>query len=124
MGLFKFFRRNKKRSCIVNDTQIDQSYIENRFQFLVNSGYKYKFYQKNWEREFVYSLQECCVEVYFDGYAFDCVIQTKDFPRSNITQNPLVGENFNERFFRATNIQRIDMVVNLLYENAKTFLLK
>ena len=124
MGLFKFFRRNKKRSCIVNDTQIDQSYIENRFQFLVNSGYKYKFYQKNWEREFVYTLQECCVEVYLDGYAFDCVIQTKDFPRSNITQNPLVGENFNERFFRATNIQRIDMVVNLLYENAKTFLLK
>ena len=83
-----------------------------------------KFYQKNWEREFVYTLQECCVEVYLDGYAFDCVIQTKDFPRSNITQNPLVGENFNERFFRATNIQRIDMVVNLLYENAKTFLLK
>ena len=124
MGLFGFFRKNKKQRYIVDKTQVDREYVENRFQFLVDSGYKYKYYQKNWERELVYTLQECCVEVYFDGYVFDCVIQTKDFPRSNITQNPLVGEYFKERFFKATNIQRIDMVVNLLYENAKTFLLK
>ena len=122
MGLFDFFRRNKKQKYIVDKTQVDKEYIENRFQFLVDSGYKYEFYQKNWEREFVYTLQECCVEVYLD--AFDCVIQTKDFPRSNITQNPLVGENFKERFFKAINLERIDMIVNLLYENADTFLLK
>ncbi len=124
MGLFDFFRRNKKQRCIVDDTQIDRVYIENRFQFLVDSGYKYQFYQKNWEREFVYTLQECCVEVYLTGSAFDCVIRTKDFSRSNITQNPLVDSFFKERFIKATNIQRIDMVVTLLYQNAETFLLK
>ena len=124
MGLFDFFRRNKKQRYIVDKTEVNREYVENRFQFLVDSGYKYQFYQKNWEREFVYTLQECCVEVYLDGYVFDCIIRTKGFPRSNITQNPLVGENFKERFFKATNIQRIDMVVNLLYENAETFLLK
>ena len=122
MGLFDFFRRNKKQKYIVDKTQVDKEYIEKRFQFLVDSGYKYEFYQKNWEREFVYTLQECCVEVYLDE--FDCVIQTKDFPRSNITQNPLVGENFKEQFFEATNLERIDMIVNLLHENADAFLLK
>ena len=124
MGLFDFFRRNKKQRYIVDKTQVDRTYIENRFQFLVDSGYKYVFYQKNWESEFIYTLQECCVEVYLTGYTFDCVIQTKDFPRSNITQNPLVDSFFKEQYFKASNIQRIDMAVNLLYENAETFLLK
>ena len=124
MGLFNFFRRNKKPRYIVDDTQIDRSYIENRFQFLVDSGYKYQFYQKNWEREFIYTLRDCCVEVYLDGRVFDCVIQTKEFPRSNITENPLVDSFFKERFFKLTNVQRIDMAVTLLYDNAETFLLK
>lgn len=124
MGLFDFFRRNKKQRYIVDKTEVNKEYIENRFQFLVDSGYKYQFYQKNWEREFVYTLQECCVEVYLTGYAVDCVIRTKDFPRSNITNNPLVGESFTERFLKATNIQRIDMVANLLKENADVFSIK
>ena len=124
MGLFDLFRRSKKTKCIVDETQVDRAYIENRFQFLVDSGYRYKFYQKNWECEFIYTLQECCVEVYLVGHAFDCVIQTKDFPRSHITQNPLVDSFFKEQYFKAINIQRIDMAVNLLYENAETFLLK
>ena len=124
MGLLDFFRINKKQRYIVDKTQVDKAYIENRLQFLVDSGYKYQFYQKNWESEFIYTLQECCVEVFLDGYVFDCVIQTKDFPRSNITQNPLVDSYFKERFFRARNLERIDMVVNLLHENADAFLLK
>ena len=123
MGLFNFFKRNKKQRYIVDDTQIDRAYVESRFQFLVDNGYKYTYYQKNWEEEFVYELKDCLVEVYLDGCVFDCVITTKSFPRSNITQNPLVDLFFKERFFQATNIQRIDMVVNLLYENASDFLL-
>ena len=124
MGLFNFFRRNKKQRYIVDKTQVDRSYIENRFQFLVDSGYKYKYYQKYSEREFIYTLNDCRVEVFLDGYVFDCVIQTKDFTRANITQNPLVDSYFKERFFRAINLERIDMVVNLLHENADAFLLK
>ena len=124
MGLFNFFRRNKKQRYIVDKTQVDRSYIENRFQFLVDSGYKYKYYQKYSEREFIYTLNDCRVEVFLDGYVFDCVIQTKDFTRANITQNPLVDSYFKERFFRAINLERIDMVINLLHENADAFLLK
>ena len=124
MGLFNFFRRNKKQRYIVDKTQVDRSYIENRFQFLVDSGYKYQFSQKYSEREFTYTLNDCRVEVFLDGYLFDCVIQTKDFPRANITQNPLVDSYFKERFFRAINLVRIDMVINLLRENADIFLLK
>ena len=124
MGLLNFFKRNKKQRYIVDKTQVDRTYIEYRFQFLVDSGYKYEYYQKNSEREFFYTLNDCCVEVFLDGYVFDCVIQTKDFTRANITQNPLVDSYFQERFFRAINLERIDMVVNLLYENADKFLLK
>ena len=124
MGLFNFFKRNKKQRYIVDKTQVDRAYIEYRFQFLVDSGYKYEYYQKYSEREFIYTLNDCCVEVFLDGYVFDCVIQTNEFPRSNITQNPLVDSYFQERFFRAINLERIDMVVNLLYENADKFLLK
>ena len=124
MGLFNFFRRNKKQRYIVDKTQVDRSYIENRFQFLVDSGYKYQFYQKYSEREFTYTLNDCRVEVFLDGYLFDCVIQTKDFPRANITQNPLVDSYFKERLFSAINVGRIDMVINLLRENADVFLLK
>ena len=124
MGLFDFFRRNKKQRYIVDKTQVDRAYIENRFQFLVDSGYKYEYYQKYSEREFIYTLNDCRVEVFLDGYVFDCVIQTNEFPRSNITQNPLVDSYFQERFFRAINLERIDMVVNLLYENADKFLLQ
>ena len=124
MGLFNFFRRNKKQRYIVDKTQVDRAYIEYRFQFLVDSGYKYKYYQKYSEREFIYTLNDCRVEVFLDGYVFDCVIQTKDFTRANITQNPLVDSYFKERFFRAINLERIDMVVNLLHENADAFLLK
>ena len=40
MGLFDFFRRNKKQRYIVDKTQVDKAYIENRLQFLVDSGYK------------------------------------------------------------------------------------
>ena len=124
MGLLNFFKRNKKQRYIVDKTQVDRAYIEYRFQFLVDSGYKYEYYQKNSEREFFYTLNDCCVEVFLDGYVFDCVIQTNEFQRSNITQNPLVDSYFQERFFRAINLERIDMVVNLLYENADKFLLK
>ena len=124
MGLFDFFRRNKKQKYIVDKTQVDRAYIENRFHFLVDHGYKYKYFQKNSEREFIYILNNCRVEVFLDGYVFDCVIQTNEFSRSNITQNPLVNSYFQERFFRAINLERIDMVVNLLYENADEFLLK
>ena len=123
MGLFDFFKRNKKQRYIDDEMQVDRAYIENRFQFLVDSGYKYEYYQKNWEREFIYTLQECCVEVYLNGYAFDCVIQTKNFSRANITQNPLVDLYFEERYFRVTILERIDMVVDLLYKNADKFLL-
>ena len=124
MGLFNFFRRNKKQRYIVDKTQVDKAYIESRFQFLIDSGYKYKYYQKYSEREFIYTLNDCRVEVFLDGYVFDCVIQTKDFTRANITQNPLVDSYFKERFFRAINLVRIDMVINLLRENADVFLLK
>ena len=124
MGLINFFKKNKKQRYIVDKTQVDRVYIEYRFQFLVDSGYKYEYYQKNSEREFIYTLNDCCVEVFLDGYVFDCVIQTKDFTRANITQNPLVDSYFKERFFRAINLERIDMVVNLLHENADAFLLK
>ena len=124
MGLFDFFRRSKKQRYIVDKTQVDRAYIEYRFQFLVGSGYKYEYYQKYSEREFIYTLNDCRVEVFLDGYVFDCVIQTKDFTRANITQNPLVDSYFKERFFRAINLKRIDMVVNLLHENADAFLLK
>ena len=124
MRLFDFFQKKQNKRYIVDKTQVDRAYIENRFQFLIDAGYKYEFYQKYSEREFIYSLKECCVEIYLDGYTFDCVIQTNDFPRSNITQNPLVDPYFKERFFRAINLERIDMVVNLIYENADAFLLK
>lgn len=124
MGFFGLFRKKEKQKYIVDKTQVDKAYIENRFQFLVDSGYKYEYYQKYSEREFIYTLKDCRVEVFLDGYVFDCVIQTKDFTRVNITQNPLVNSYFKERFFRAINLERIDMVVNLLYENADAFLLK
>ena len=64
MGLFDFFRRNKKQKYIVDKTQIDRAYIENRFHFLVDNGYKYKYYQKYSEREFIYILNNCRVEVF------------------------------------------------------------
>ena len=123
MGLIDFFRRKKQR-YIVDKMQIDREYIEKRFQFLIDSGYTYTFYQKNWEREFIYTLKECRVEVYLDGYAFDCVIQTKDFSRANITQNPLTDSCFEKCYFNAKNSERIDMVANLLHEKADVFLLK
>lgn len=124
MGLFDLFRRSKKTKRIGYKTQVDREYIENKFQFLVDSGYKYEFYQKNWECEFIYTLQECCVEVYLVWHSFNCVIQTKDFSRSNITQNPLVDHCFKERYLQASNLKRVDMVVNLLHENADAFLTK
>ncbi len=121
MRLFNLFKKLKNG---VDKIQVNQEYIENQFQFLIDSGYKYKFYQKYWEREFIYTLEECCIEVYLNGQAFDCVIRTKDFPRSNITKNPLVGECFKEQFFKANTMQRIDMTVNFLRENADVFFLK
>ncbi|MBO5938120.1 MAG: hypothetical protein J6Q82_01295 [Clostridia bacterium] len=124
MGFFGLFRKKEKQKYIVDKTQVDKTYIENRFQFLVDSGYKYEYYQKYSEREFIYTLKDCRVEVFLGGYVFDCVIQTKDFTRANITQNPLVDSYFKERFFRAINLERIDMVVDLLRENADVFLLK
>ena len=124
MGLFDFFRKNKKQKYIVDRTQVDKAYIENRFQFLVNCGYKYKYYQKYAEKEFVYSLKDCKVEIFLNGYTFDCVIQTKDVPRSNITQNLLVDEYFKERFSKAINLERINMVVDVLRKNSDAFLLK
>ena len=124
MGFLGLLRKKEKQKYIVDKTQVDKAYIESRFQFLIDSGYKYKYYQKYSEREFIYTLNDCRVEVFLDGYMFDCVIQTKDFPRANITQNPLVDSYFKERFFGAINLERIDMVVNLLYENTDKFLLK
>jgi len=124
MRFFDIFKKAKKQNCIVDKTQVSKKYIENQFQFLVDSGYKYKYYQKNAEKEFIYVLKDCRVEFFSDGYRFDCVIQTKNFTRANITQNPLVGEYFKERFSRAINLEQIDMVVNLLRENADVFLLK
>ncbi len=124
MGLFNFFRRNKKQRYIVDKTHVDRAYIENRFQFLVDAGYEYKYYEKYSEREFVYSLKDCRVEIFLEGYIFDCVIQAKNLPRSNITQNPLVDQYFETQFFKAINLERINMVVEVLHKNADAFLLK
>ncbi|MBE5730662.1 MAG: hypothetical protein E7350_01755 [Clostridiales bacterium] len=124
MGFFDLFRRSKKGKYIVDKTEVKNEYIENRFQFLVDCGYDYMYYQKNAEREFVYSLNDCRVDVILDGDVFDCIIKTKDFGRANITQNPLVVEGFKEQFYKATNVQRVDMVVNLIHENADVFCIK
>ena len=124
MGLFNFFRRNKKQRYIVDKTHVDRAYIENCFQFLVDAGYEYEYYEKYSEREFVYSLKDCRVEIFLEGYIFDCVIQAKNLPRSNITQNPLVDQYFETQFFKAINLERINMVVEVLHKNADAFLLK
>ena len=124
MGILNLLKNRKKTIHIVDKTQVHRRYIEYKFQFLVDSGYKYKYYQKNSEMEFVYTLKDCCVELFVDGCYFDCVIKTGDIPRSNVTQNPLVDTYFKERFARAINIERIDMAVDLINKNADIFLTK
>ena len=74
--------------------------------------------------EFIYTLKDCCVELFVDGCYFDCVIKTGDIPRSNVTQNPLVDTYFKESFSRAINLERTDMTVDLINKNANIFLLK
>ena len=124
MGLFNFFRKNKKQRYLVDKTQVDRAYVENRFQFLVDNGYKYEYYSKYAEREFIYSLKNCRVEVFLDGYMFDCVIQTKDCQRANITKNPLITKEFQDKFLVASNQERINMTVNLIQEHSEEFLLR
>ena len=46
MGFFGLFRKKEKQKYIVDKTQVARADIENRFQFLVDSGYKYEYYQK------------------------------------------------------------------------------
>ena len=67
MSFFDIFKKSKKEKYVVDKTPVDGEYIESKFRFLVDCGYKYVFYQKNWEREFVYTANECRVEIYLDG---------------------------------------------------------
>ena len=46
MGFLGLLRKKEKQKYIVDKTQVDKAYIESRFQFLIDSGYKYKYYQK------------------------------------------------------------------------------
>ena len=124
MGFWNLFTRERKPKYVVDKKPIENETIARSFQFLIDSGYRYEFYQKNSEREFVYTLEECRVEVFLVGNKFDCVIQATSFPRSNILKNPLVGEEFEAHFLTASNQERINMIVNLLRENADIFLLK
>ena len=107
-----------------DESPIGKKYIEHHFQFLVDSGYRYEFYQKNSEREFVYYTNDCRVEIYLIANIIDCVIQTKEFARTNITQIPLVGKNFKRCFLNASSHKKIDMIVKLIQENAEVFMLK
>ena len=72
---------------------------------------------------FIYTLKDCCVELFVDGCYFDCVTKAGDIPKSHVTQNPLVDTYFKERFARAINLERIDMAVDLIKNNADIFLL-
>lgn len=124
MGFLGLFRKKEKQKYIVDKTPVDKAYIESRFQFLIDSGYNYKYYQKYSEREFIYRFfDKCSVEIFLEGYYFTCIIQTSDFPRSNIMQNPLVDKSFEDQFLKANNLERINMVVNFLYKNSYAFLL-
>lgn len=115
--MFNFFRKNEQKT----KTSVNQEYIENAFSFLIDSGYNYKFYQKNWEKEFIYSLGECCIEIYLTGSAFDCIVRTKDFSRCNISKSPIASEHFKQEFTKSNSIKRIDMTIDLLHENANIF---
>ncbi len=120
MGIFDFCKKQKYK---IDKTYISNDYVERAFHFLIDSGYEYKYYQKYSEREFIYKLKDCRVEILFEDYVLDCVIKTTDFPWSNITQNPLVSEDFKAQFLKASNQERIDMIVKMLRENSDSFLL-
>jgi hypothetical protein len=124
MSIFDIFKKSKKEKYIVDKTPVDSEYIESKFRFLVDCGYKHVFYQKNWEREFVYTANECRVEIYLDGYVFDCVIRTKDVERVNLLESPLVDEGFVSRYLKASNHERADMIADILRERADIFLQK
>ena len=124
MSFFDIFKKSKKEKYIVDKTPVDSEYIESKFRFLVDCGYKYAFYQKNWEREFVYTANECRVEIYLDGYVFDCVIRAKEIERVNLLESPLASEGFVSSYLKASNHERADMTAELLKENAEIFLQK
>ena len=52
MGILNLLKKRKKTIHIVDKTQVDRRYIEYKFQFLVDSGYKYKYSAVNQERLF------------------------------------------------------------------------
>ena len=124
MSFFDIFKKSKKEKYVVDKTPVDSEYIESKFRFLVDCGYKYAFYQKNWEREFVYTANECRVEIYLDGYVFDCVIRAKNIERVNLLESPLVDEGFVSRYLKASNHERADMITDILRERADIFLQK
>lgn len=124
MSFFDIFKKSKKEKYVVDKTPVDSEYIESKFRFLVDCGYKYVFYQKYGEREFIYTANECRVEIYLDGYVFDCVIRAKNIERVNLLKSPLVDEGFVSRYLKASNHERADMITDILRERADIFLQK
>ena len=120
MGIFDFCKKQKYK---VDKTYISKDYVERAFHFLIDSGYEYEYYAKYSEREFIYKLKECRVEILFEDYVLDCVIQTTDFSRSTVTQTPLASDDFKAQFLKASNQERIDMIAKMLRENSDSFLL-
>ena len=108
-------------SCrLKSDLNLHKDIVQNIDDKIINTNKDNEFYSEE-------KIDEQPNDIYnYHKYSYETgdVIQTKDFTRANITQNPLVDSYFKERFFRAINLERIDMVVNLLHENADAFLLK
>ena len=67
-----FFQRKPKN---------EKGYIKQKFHFLIDRGYKLKYYHRNGEELFSYSSKTCNIEIFNEPEYFDVIINYGDgFP--------------------------------------------
>ena len=127
MELLNLFNRSKKLKYIKDRTWLSREYIESKFQFLVDNGYVYRYCEKytegsyTYEKQFAYKDQTFYVQFCRDGSQIFCIVQGKDVERTEIGDSCLVDESWKERFYVSTNIERLEMIIDVLKENGDKF---
>lgn len=99
-----------------------KTYIQNKFRFLIDRGYKMQYYFRNGEEEFCYSDDNLIVTVFNEpGYIDVATYEKASFPfgrSANIRK--ILPDEIDEDIKTLSPMQKIDYFADLVFKNIET----
>ena len=105
-----------------DDTIVSTDYIINKFDFLVNNGYKLIKKENKKRRYFKFKKFSSIIKLYIKHNVINCYVETENYFEVSLLNSKFVSEGFDVKYYQSNNYEKIDLIVNIINNNINEFL--